>query len=49
MASVLAGLARNTGLKEVLIQSESSWTDRLNKNESINILDLTDDEGDSDY
>jgi Ran GTPase-activating protein (RanGAP) involved in mRNA processing and transport len=53
MASVLAGLAQNKGLKEVLIQSESSendttlataWTDMLRRNTSIKILDLTCDE-----
>jgi Ran GTPase-activating protein (RanGAP) involved in mRNA processing and transport len=60
MVPVLAGLAQNTGLKEVLIRSESSetdtivataWTDMLQRNESINILDLTHDhwDGDSDY
>jgi hypothetical protein len=60
MASVLAGLAQNKGLKEVLIQSESSkndttlataWTDMLLRNKSIKILDFNDDEweGDSGY
>jgi hypothetical protein len=60
MASVLAGLAQNTGLKEVQICSESSetdtilataWTDMLRKNTSIKTLDLTDDDwqGDSGY
>jgi Ran GTPase-activating protein (RanGAP) involved in mRNA processing and transport len=53
MASVLAGLAQNKGLKEVLIQSVSSkndttvataWTDMLSRNTSIKILDLKDDE-----
>jgi hypothetical protein len=59
MASVLAGLAENTGLKEVLIRSESSescttlataWTDMLRRNTSIKMLDLNDDgwHGDSD-
>jgi hypothetical protein len=57
MMAVLAGLARNTGLKEVLIQSDSSetnttlaaaWTDMLRTNTSIKILDLSDDE-DSNY
>jgi hypothetical protein len=60
IASALAGLAQNTGLKEVVIQSESSetnttlataWTDMLRRNTSIKILDLTDDgwKGDSDF
>jgi Ran GTPase-activating protein (RanGAP) involved in mRNA processing and transport len=60
MASVLSGLARNTGLKEVVIQSESSetdttvataWTDMLQRNTSIKMLDLNDGEweGDSEY
>jgi hypothetical protein len=59
MVPVLVGLAQNTGLKEVLIHSETSasdktvataWTDMLQRNTSINILDSTDDdwEGDSD-
>jgi hypothetical protein len=58
MASVLAGLAQNTGSKKAVIQSESSetdttvataWTDMLQRNTSLKILDLTDDdwEGDS--
>jgi Ran GTPase-activating protein (RanGAP) involved in mRNA processing and transport len=50
MASVLAGLAQNKGLKEVQIQSESSeteralamaWTDMLQRNISIQFLALT--------
>jgi Ran GTPase-activating protein (RanGAP) involved in mRNA processing and transport len=60
MAPVLAGLAQNTGLKKVVIRSESSetdmtlataWTDMLQRNTSIQMLDLNDDdwEGDSDY
>jgi Ran GTPase-activating protein (RanGAP) involved in mRNA processing and transport len=60
MVSVLAGLAQNMGLKEVKIRSESpetgttlatAWTDMLQRNTSINILDLADDawEGYSDY
>jgi hypothetical protein len=60
MAPVLAGLARNTGLKEVLIRSQSSetdtavataWTDMLERNTSIQILNLNgyDWEGDSDH
>jgi hypothetical protein len=62
MASVLAGLANNTGLKEVLIDSQYSesdttlataWTDMLQRNTSIQILDLTTDNrcwhGDHDY
>jgi hypothetical protein len=57
MASVLAGLAQNKGLKEVQIQSQSSetnttlaaaWTDMLRTNTSIKILDLTDDEWEGD-
>jgi Ran GTPase-activating protein (RanGAP) involved in mRNA processing and transport len=53
MASVLAGLAQNKGLKKVLIQSKSSkndttlataWTDMVRRNTSIKILDLHDDE-----
>jgi Ran GTPase-activating protein (RanGAP) involved in mRNA processing and transport len=60
MATVLAGLAQKTGLKEVLIQTDSSetntklaaaWTDMLRMNTSIKILDLTTTEqwkGDSD-
>jgi hypothetical protein len=53
MASVLAGLAQNTGLKEVLIRSESSetdtilataWTDMLQRNTSIQILGLDEDD-----
>jgi Ran GTPase-activating protein (RanGAP) involved in mRNA processing and transport len=52
MASVLAGLAQNTGLKEVQIGSGSSeidmtlataWTDMLRRNTSMKILDLTND------
>jgi Ran GTPase-activating protein (RanGAP) involved in mRNA processing and transport len=51
MTRVLAGLAKNTGLKEVLIRSKSSetdtrlaaaWTDMLRRNTSIKILDLFD-------
>jgi Ran GTPase-activating protein (RanGAP) involved in mRNA processing and transport len=60
MVSVLAGLAENTGLKEVKIRSESpetgttlatAWTDMLQRNASIKFLDLNDDDwdGDSDY
>jgi Ran GTPase-activating protein (RanGAP) involved in mRNA processing and transport len=60
MASVLAGLAQNKGLREVLIQSDSSetnttlataWTDMLRRNTSIKILDLTDNDwkGDSGF
>jgi hypothetical protein len=48
MARVLAGLAKNTGLKEVAIRSESqgidtvlaAWTDMLRRNTSIKNLDL---------
>jgi Ran GTPase-activating protein (RanGAP) involved in mRNA processing and transport len=56
MASVLAGLSKNTGLKEVLIKSEFSktdttlataWADMLQRNTSIKFLDLTDDEDDT--
>jgi hypothetical protein len=61
LASVLTGLANNKGLKEVLIQSESSetdttlaaaWTDMLQRNTFMKNLDLTGDgawEGDYDY
>jgi Ran GTPase-activating protein (RanGAP) involved in mRNA processing and transport len=60
MVSVLAGLAENKGLKEVVIQSESSetgtivataWTDMLQRNRSIQKLDLNDNvwKGDSDH
>jgi hypothetical protein len=60
MAPVLAGLAQNMGLKEVKIRTESSetdttvataWTDMLQRNTSIKILNLNDDEceGDSDF
>jgi Ran GTPase-activating protein (RanGAP) involved in mRNA processing and transport len=54
MASVLAGLANNKGLKEVLIQSESSetdatlataWTDMLQRNTVMKNLDLVGDDG----
>jgi Ran GTPase-activating protein (RanGAP) involved in mRNA processing and transport len=60
MAPVLAGLAQNTGLKKVLIRSESSessetntrvataWTDMLQRNTSIKILDLNGGEWDGD-
>jgi Ran GTPase-activating protein (RanGAP) involved in mRNA processing and transport len=53
MASVLAGLAQNTGLKEVKIQNESSetdtalataWIDMVQRNTSIKILNLADNE-----
>jgi Ran GTPase-activating protein (RanGAP) involved in mRNA processing and transport len=50
MVSVLAGLAQNTGLKEVLFEAEDSfatnatlataWTNMLQKNTSIKVLDF---------
>jgi Ran GTPase-activating protein (RanGAP) involved in mRNA processing and transport len=61
LASVLAGLANNKGLKEVLIQFESTetdttlataWTDMLQRNTFMKSLDLAGDgtwEGDYDY
>jgi hypothetical protein len=49
MVAVLAGLAQNTGLKELLFETNSSkmnatlataWTDMLQRNASITMLDL---------
>jgi Ran GTPase-activating protein (RanGAP) involved in mRNA processing and transport len=51
MVSVLAGLAKNTGLKEVSFETESAemneilamaWTNMLHRNKSITILDFRD-------